>query len=363
MKLLKLIGLFLVPVLTFSQKGKDGIITINSTSIVNEFTTLVNDANINDTQLALSQTTLNDNNRFNKNLNSGDLILIIQTQGASVDASAEPFTGNGIYGLPYSPQWGTITNYNNCGNYEYAEVASINSSSIISLRCGLKNNYTATGKVQIVRVPRYETLTINDTITTQQWNGNTGGIVTIEVNGDLTINVTGVINTTGLGFRGGVAGLRNNIFGAGEFASIEATHGGMKGEGIAGYTNDYTPMGGQYGKGACANAGGGSTSHNAGGGGGANAGDITNWIDGVGIPNITYNSAWALETPSISNIFSSGGGRGGYTYYDDNQNANNTPPNDPSWGGDSRQNDGGLGGRPLAFRVKLLIVAPFVFSI
>lgn len=333
----------------FSQKGKDGILSINTPTIVNEFATVISDININDTQLTLSQTTLNDNNRFNNILSPGDLILIIQMQGASVDASAEPWTGNGIYGLPYSAQWGTITNYNDCGNYEYAEIASINSNSTVTLRCAIQHNYTANGKIQVVRVPRYESLTINDSLNTEQWNGNTGGISVIEVERNLSIASSGVINATGKGFRGGLATLRNNIHGAGEFASIEPTHGGMKGEGIAGYSNDYTIMGGQFGKGAAANAGGGSTSHNSGGGGGANAGDISNWIDGVGIPNTTYNTAWGLETPSISNINSSGGGRGGYTYSANNQNANLIYPDSSIWGGDKRRNNGGLGGRPLNY--------------
>ncbi|MCT4580039.1 MAG: gliding motility-associated C-terminal domain-containing protein [Flavobacteriales bacterium] len=332
-----------------AQKGKNGSLTVSNTTIVNEFTSLVNDANTGDTQLTLTQTTLNNNNRFNSPLSPGDLILIIQMQGASVNASAEPWTGNGIYGLPLSPQWGEITNYNNCGNYELAEVATVNSATVITLRCSLKYDYTASGKVQIVRVPRFTTLTVNDTLSTEQWNGTTGGICAIEVDGDLNINANGVINATGLGFRGGTSGLYNNIWGSGDFASIDPTHGGMKGEGIAGYTTDYTPMGGQYGRGAPANGGGGSASHNAGGGGGANAGDIINWQNGVGVPNVNYNAAWGLETPTIANISASGGGRGGYTYSSNNQNANTTPPGDFAWGSDNRRNQGGLGGRPLDY--------------
>lgn len=339
---------------SFSQKGKDGSLTVSNTTIVNEFTTLVNDANNGDTQLTLVQTTLNDNNRFSSTLSPGDLILIIQMQGVDVNASAEPWTGNGIYGLPLSAQWGEITNYNNCGNYEFAEVATINSSSVITLRCALQRNYTATGKVQIVRVPRLTSLVVNDTLTTQQWNGSTGGICSIEVNGDITINTNGVINATALGFRGGTSALYNNIWGSGDFASIDPTHGGMKGEGIAGYTNDYTPMGGQYGRGSAANAGGGSASHNSGGGGGANAGDILNWQDGVGVPNPTYNTAWALENTSISNVSASGGGRGGYTFSSNNQNANTTPPGNTAWGADDRRNQGGFGGRPLDYSTNRL---------
>lgn len=353
-KIVSTLIVLLITIFSFAQKGKDGALTISNTTIVNEFTALVSDANSGDTQLTLTQTTLNDNNRFGSALSSGDLILIIQMQGASVNASAEPWTGNGIYGLPLSAQWGEITNYNNCGNYEFAEIASVNSSSVITLRCALQYNYTATGRVQIVRIPRLTSLIVNDTLTTQQWNGSTGGICAIEVDGDITINANGVINATGLGFRGGLATLQNNIWGAGDFASINPTHGGMKGEGIAGYTSDYTPMGGQYGRGAAANAGGGSTSHNSGGGGGANAGDILNWQDGVGVPNPAYNTAWGLESPSIANVSASGGGRGGYTFSSNNQNANTTAPGNTAWGADNRRIQGGFGGRPLDYSTNRL---------
>ena len=74
------------------------------------------------------------------------------------------------------------------GNNEYAEVKSIPNSTSIELRCGLSNDYTALGKVQIIRVPRFENLTVNGTLTTAAWNGNTGGVLAIEVNNNLIIN-------------------------------------------------------------------------------------------------------------------------------------------------------------------------------
>ena len=54
-----------------------------------------------------------------------------------------------------------------------------------------------------------------------------------------------------------------------------------------------------------------------GGGGGGNAGDCLNWNEGVGVPNPAYNNAWDEEAINISNINSSGGGRGGYTFSGD----------------------------------------------
>ncbi len=338
------INLFLI-----AQTGKDGEITISNTTFVNEYTTLTNDANTNDITLNLAETTLNTNNRFNNPLASGDLILIIQHQGVTINAHAEPWTGNQTYGLPRTTEWGEILNYNNCGNYEYAEVKTVNSSSQITLRCGLKHDYTAAGKVQIVRIPRYKKLIVNSSITADIWNGDKGGIVAIEVENDLIINASGSINTNGLGFRGGISYQVASINGSDDYASKFPTHGGMKGESLAGYGNDYLPYGGQYGKGAPANGGGGSAAHNAGGGGGANGGDTYNWIGGVGIPNPLYNTAWALETPSISGVISSGGGKGGYTFSANDEDANTTPPGDGAWGSDDRRPEGGFGGRPLDY--------------
>ena len=346
--LLLLLSLF-ISLFYYSQKGKDGNLTINSSTIVNEYATLTSDANTNDIQLTISETTLNINNRFNSVLSPGDLILIIQHQGVTVKAHAEPWTGNLTYGLPRTTEWGQILNYNDCGNHEYAEVQTVNSNTQITLRCGLKYNYTALGKVQVVRIPRYQNLIVNNTITTDSWDGDKGGIIAIEVEKELTINASGKINADGLGFRGGIANLVSSINGSDDFASKFPTHGGMKGESLAGYDDDYLPYGGQYGKGAPANGGGGSAAHNAGGGGGANGGNINNWIGGVGIPNAIYNTAWALETPSISGVISSGGGKGGYTFSSNNQNANTTPPADGSWGSDDRRPEGGFGGRPLDY--------------
>jgi len=56
----------------------------------------------------------------------------------------------------------------------------------------------------VVRVPRYTSLTVNAgaSLSTDAWNGSTGGIIAIEVVGTTTIS--GNINTSGKGFRGGV---------------------------------------------------------------------------------------------------------------------------------------------------------------
>lgn len=321
-----------------AQLGKHGDITIANQTIVNEYTFLTANANASSTSLSVNNSILNSNGRFTNALETGDLILIIQHQGATLDVNSTP------------QDWGAITSYNNAGNYEYCEVANVPNSTTIEIRCGLSKDYTSTGNVQIVRVPRYENLTINSVITADAWNGQTGGIIAIECNTDLTLNASGSIEASELGFRGGIEDYASSGFGGWSVALTNSDGGGLKGESIFGYDNDYNANGGKYGYGAPANAGGGGNSHNGGGGGGANAGVISNWQTGVGVPNAAYNTAWSLETPPINGVVASGGGKGGYTFSANNGNPSSTGPTDYAvWGGDGRRPVGGLGGRPLDY--------------
>lgn len=335
----------LLPLLFSAQRGKDGSITISNTRIVNEFTSLTSNVGAGATTFSVIQSSLNTNNRFSGTLASGDLLLIIQMQGVTVNQ-----VNNTI-------SWGAVTNYNNCGNYEYVEVASVPNATTINLRCGLRYDYTSSGKVQVIRVPRYTDLTLTGTIITEPWNGTTGGIVAIESLNDLIIS-SGTINVNGLGFRGGQSALLNSVYGGQRFNDNNtiADEGAAKGESIAGFTTEYSAITGVYCKGAIANGGGGGNGHNGGGGGGANAGDINSWNNGVGVPSTTYNTMWNLEIPSIANASSSGGGRGGYTFSSNNSGPSSTAPGNTAWGGDFRRNQGGLGGRPLDYSTEKLFL-------
>ena len=339
--------------ISYAQLGKDGNGNINTANhIVNEYTDLTSDASTGSTSISVSSSGLNANNRFSATLAPGDLIMIIQMQGATILGQAD--TGNPVYSDPNDASWGSITNYNNCGNYELCQVATIPDGSTISIDCGLINNYTTSGKVQIVRVPRYNMLTITfpGILTCQSWNGTTGGILAVEVHGTTTINSGGKISAAGKGFRGGAlftpATPRSQTL---WYSSTSLEVSSNKGEGIAGYDNDYTIYGGKYCMGAPANAGGAGNVWNAGGGGGANAGSITSWT-GQGNPDTSiagWSTAWNLESPGFANTSSSGGGRGGYSFSGSNQNALVDPPSDNIWGGYAREINGGLGGRSLDY--------------
>jgi len=334
--------ILLISVLAFSvfslnaQRGKDGNLTVSgSSTIVNTYTFLTQGVTQGSNTISVASTT---------GLSTGDLILIIQMQGALIRNKS--FFGS------FSSFFGEVINYNNCGLYEFQQINSINANQII-FDCGLKNSYDTNffANTQIVRVPRFNQLSIvpGGVLTCPAWNGKTGGIVAVETLQNTLLN--GQINANGKGFRGGE---KNNLSVAPsvkifEVASTDSSYGGEKGESIGGYKGWYAGFGGPYGRGAPANGGGGGNGHNSGGGGGANAG-IGSW-NGLGNadpgPNNIYVPIWNLDSVPFSNFVSTGGGRGGYSFSMYEQDATIIPPGAPLWGGNDRANNGGLGGRPL----------------
>jgi hypothetical protein len=322
--------------------GMHGAKTISTTNVIlNEFTTLGSDASSGGTSITVASSSLNANSRFSGNLSAGELVMIIQMQGATLNTSSTT-----------SSTWGTVTAYNNAGKFEFNEVANVPNSTTINLVSPLVNSYTASGKVQVVRVPRYTTLTINPgaSLTTQSWNGSTGGIIAVEDSATTVIN--GTIDASGLGFRGGK--VDNGSASSGTYvtlyASTDSLQGGEKGEGIGGSQSTYDGLGGRYGRGSAANGGGGGNSHNSGGGGGANVGAIASW-NGFGNPDTTtvstWKTAWDLESVNFHANTSNGGGRGGYAWSKQSKNPLTTAPGNSLWLGNDRSNVGGYGGRPL----------------
>ncbi len=322
--------------------GVHGSKTISTTNVIlNEFTTLTSTVASGATTLTVASSSLNANSRFASGLSAGELVMIIQMQGATMNTASST-----------SSSWGDITANNNAGKFEFDEVASVPNSTTINLVSGLVNSYTSTGKVQVVRVPRYINFTLNSgaSLTTQAWNGSTGGIIAIEDSGTTVIN--GTIDVSGLGFRGGA--VDNGSASSGTlvttYASTDSLQGGEKGEGIGGSQTTYDGLGGRYGRGSAANGGGGGNSHNSGGGGGANVGTIASW-NGFGNPDTTtvstWKTAWDLEGSSFHANTSNGGGRGGYSWSKQSKNPLTTAPGNSLWQGNDRANVGGYGGRPL----------------
>ena len=143
----------------FSQPGKDGSLTVSvANTVLNRYTRVITSITVGNTTIAVQN--ISDLNRdgigylpsgfvsnasgFAANLLSpGDLIMVYQAQGATIT------TSNSI-------SYGAITSYNSAGTYELAYVESV-SGNTITVCSGLGNNYSATGYIQVVRIPQYNT--------------------------------------------------------------------------------------------------------------------------------------------------------------------------------------------------------------
>lgn len=367
-----LLACFFVLSQSFAQRGKDLSYTVTSANtIVNTYTSVTADATSGSTSISVASNVLN-GALFTTNLGPGDLVMIIQMQGAilNIDWWNGQFV-NGSTSIPGYPGgasnavgelFGSVLYENNSGNYELREVASVSGLGTINFTCGLQYDYTATGHAQVVRVPRYTNLTVgaNNSIVPTTWNGTTGGIVSIEVSGNLILNANSSIDASGKGFRGGVAEGTSNIGtstqhtdgpgnGSTYLGSPTMSQGGRKGEGIAGYVPEYitVPIYSPFGRGAMGNAGGGGGYQNAGGGGGSNIG--TGARTGKGIPTPGYAAVWNLEVPGLGSMVSPGGGRGGYSIAVTQNDPTTLGPNRTAWGGDARKENGGYGGHALPY--------------
>jgi len=237
--------------------------------------------------------------------NAGDTVLMIQMKGAVVDSSNTASFGN-------------ITDYKNAGNYEFNYINS-KAGNIIELKNTLNRSYDIPqGKVQLIRVPYYNSVNIFSPLSCLPWNGSIGGVLVLNARDTIFLNAN--IDVSGTGFTGGsgvhgVPGSVNcyeNQFYYPQNTDLAA----QKGEGIASLSINKS-----NGKGNIANAGGGGNSHNAGGGGGANAStagfggyqyeftpcNVTVPFDNRGIAGLglTYNN-------SSNRIFLGGGGGAGH---------------------------------------------------
>jgi len=184
----------------------------------------------------------------------GQQVWLIQMQGALIDESN-------------SSSFGNLTNLNSAGLHERSSIVNIIGNQIY-LEYLLVNAYDSFGSLQLVTVPVYADAIVMDTLQPQAWNGTTGGVLALEVDGTLTMNAP--VNASGKGFRGGIAEtispnncswlLAENDY----YYDLNTWRGAAKGEGIAAFISDK-----EAGKGAQANGGGGANDHNSGGGGGA----------------------------------------------------------------------------------------------
>ncbi len=289
----------------------------------------------------------------------GDLMIVMQMQDASFNAS-----NNSTYGDGSGSGQGS-TSAGRSGLYEFLRVTSVSGGNI-GFTPPLSNSYaqadvsgsTPQKRYQVIRVAQYSALTANG-ITAPAWNGLVGGVAAVDVRDTLTLG-SGTVEgqsgraffVAGKGFRGGM-GLNFTANGGtqADYATASIYHG-SKGEGIAGTPNFVANLtsswgyqltnppaissvtstsnypGGSSARGAPGNAGGGGTDgaltnaaggnnqYNAGGGGGGNYGP-----GGIGGRPWNYpledtggrGGAGYLGTLAFNRVILGGGGGAGGT--------------------------------------------------
>jgi uncharacterized repeat protein (TIGR01451 family) len=292
---------------------------------------------------------------------AGDLLLIIQMQGATINSTNTSSYGDGLPGDPGSGS----TSLGSSGLFEFVTATNAVGTAGGTLQFtgtgpggGLLNSYSyvvatltqAQQTYQVVRVPQYTSAILSSTLVPLAWNGSVGGVLVLDVSSQLTLG--GTVALDALGFRGG--GGQELIGAAGAVtdyvtaapASNATTVGtnGSKGEGIAGtpryvapagITTASTPFdttggtpadslpGGSYARGAPGNAGGGGTDghppandFNSGGGAGGNGG--TGGQGGYGWDSLTVTDSTdggfgGVAFPASTSALVMGGGGGAGT--------------------------------------------------
>lgn len=243
-------------------------------------------------------------------LNYNDKVMLVQMKGASINTNDN------------SSSFGDTISLNNAGNYEIGGVCTVIGDSVFLIYM-LLNQYTVSGKVQLVKIPQYVSATVVDTLKGAPWDNatGTGGVLAVSVEEDLILNAP--IYADSSGFRGGAFRLSDGTCGntlfpppatayAYDATELAPQNGAFKGEGVAEVATSISG-----GRGAPANGGGGGNNHNNGGAGGANLTE-----GGIGGGNsssagctltLQGRGGKALSNHGGSKIFFGGGGGAGHS--------------------------------------------------
>lgn len=281
---------------------------------------------------------------------AGDLLMLIQTQDAAINYEDNANYGSGNPASGPDGLGGTgVLDIAGSGKYEYVIATNavpltggLLTFSAAGSAQGVINTYVnaaATNthgarRFQVIRVPQYSNLTLEDNIIAPAYNGRAGGILVFNVAATMDFNGF-TIDASARGFRGGYGD--SSTFTGDEITTYVMRSTDVlnlstgKGEGIAGtprYLWDGLKLidngqeglpGGSYGRGAAGNAGGGGNNHNAGGGGGGNGGAGGSGGFGPGRaalrPLTSGRPGAALYAPSDPNtglLFMGGGGGSGH---------------------------------------------------
>ena len=307
-----------------------------------------------------------------KAIAAGDLLLIIQMQGAAINSTNTSSYGHGVPGDPASGS----TSLGSSGLFEFVTATNavpvtggtlnftgtgptgglLNSYSLVAAS-STGTTYVPQQTYQVIRVPQYTSATLSSGLLPLAWTGKLGGVLALDVSSQLTLGGTVSLDT--LGFRGGGGQILNGpsvggtdtptdyVTGAPTSATTMTGANASKGEGIAGTPRFIAPAtitttttstdayggaltdslpSGSYARGAPGNAGGGGTDghpvnndYNSGGGAGANGGSGGQggygW-NSMAATNSTDGGFGGTAFPASTSALVMGGGGGAGTTND-----------------------------------------------
>ncbi len=273
--------------------------------------------------------------RGRADLQSGDLALLMQVQGTLINTANAPTYGQVRTDAPAS--WAQ----------EWVRIERVDGARVRIFGAGpgggLLHHYenaTATDEQgrrrwQLVRVPQFDSLTLEQDIAALPWDGTTGGVLAVDVRRQLDLDGH-TLSVRGAGFRGALAVSLQGALGrpddwryatpSTDDQAVGYGHHGSKGEGIAGTPLMLRPAAeigyprGDMAKGAPANAGGGGNGldlvhrqlGNGGGGGNGSAGERGAPAQGGGEGGHQAQTGWILGGGGGAAARRSGqGGNGG----------------------------------------------------
>jgi gliding motility-associated-like protein len=192
-------------------------------------------------------------------LSPGDKVLMIQMTGGEFSA---PFNVDAVNNIDAGA--------GAAGKYEFLSVLDANNSTkVVSFTAVLKNTYSASEKIQLVKVYEATSATVSSTLSAPAWDGDRGGILAMVILEKLSLNAN--IDVSAKGFRGADPlnfslvcrpSIASDTF---YFVAGSVNKGGLKGEGLVSTSFIYT-----IGPGNSITGGGGGAGKFGGGGGGSN---------------------------------------------------------------------------------------------
>ncbi len=218
--------------------GSDGALTISQTTIMNTYYPGVGTAASGARSITVGAP------RGNATaIADGDLLLIVQMQGAEIDVGPSAAAGGSFGDGPgFNDRRGFVaTDSFTAGLFETVRATGPVANGVVGIvgkgvGGGLVHGYRTDATVsatlgvrtfQVVRIPEPLSLRLEATVTASPWDGASGGIASVAVQGTLRF-AGGGFDVAALGFRGGQGNSSNdNVQGRTGF-------GGRPGEGIAG---------------------------------------------------------------------------------------------------------------------------------